>query len=65
MQTKTIAIRVNAEVAKIFEAASEEQRRKLEAFRKNSRSGNFRQFAKQRSIRYSCFDWVYIEFKGE
>ncbi|MEG5213796.1 hypothetical protein QUB67_21735 [Microcoleus sp. ARI1-A1] len=31
MQTKTIAIRVNAEVAKIFEAASEEQRRKLEA----------------------------------
>ncbi|MEG4501076.1 hypothetical protein QUB05_28480 [Microcoleus sp. F10-C6] len=31
MQTKTIAIRVNAEVAKIFEASSEEQRRKLEA----------------------------------
>ncbi|MEG3904752.1 hypothetical protein QUB19_20190 [Microcoleus sp. B4-C5] len=31
MQTKTITIRVNAEVAKIFEAASEEQRRKLEA----------------------------------
>ena len=31
MQTKMIAIRVNAEVAKIFEAASEEQRRKLEA----------------------------------
>lgn len=31
IQTKTIAIRVNAEVAKIFEAASEEQRRKLEA----------------------------------
>ena len=31
MQTKTIAIRVNGEVAKIFEAASEEQRRKLEA----------------------------------
>jgi hypothetical protein len=31
MQTKTIGIRVNAEVAKIFEAASEEQRRKLEA----------------------------------
>ena len=31
MQTKTIAIRVNAEVAKIFEAASEEERRKLEA----------------------------------
>ncbi|WP_293333073.1 hypothetical protein [Microcoleus sp. CAWBG58] len=31
MQTKTIAIRVNAEVARIFEAASEEQRRKLEA----------------------------------
>ena len=31
MQTKTIAIRVNAEVAKIFEAASEEQRCKLEA----------------------------------
>lgn len=31
MQTKTIAIRVNAEVAKIFEATSEEQRRKLEA----------------------------------
>ena len=30
MQTKTIAIRVNAEVARIFEAASEEQRRKLE-----------------------------------
>jgi len=31
MQTKTIAIRVNAEVARIFEAASEEERRKLEA----------------------------------
>lgn len=31
METKTIAIRVNAEVARIFEAASEEQRRKLEA----------------------------------
>jgi hypothetical protein len=31
MQTKTIAIRVNAEVARIFEAASEEQRRKFEA----------------------------------
>ena len=31
MQTKTIAIRVNTEVARIFEAASEEQRRKLEA----------------------------------
>ncbi len=30
MQTKTIAIRVNAEVARIFEAASEEERRKLE-----------------------------------
>ncbi|NJK55311.1 MAG: hypothetical protein HC939_04650 [Pleurocapsa sp. SU_5_0] len=31
METKTITIRVNAEVARIFEAASEEQRRKLEA----------------------------------
>ncbi|MEY3868571.1 MAG: hypothetical protein ACRCT1_00185 [Microcoleaceae cyanobacterium] len=31
MQTKTITIRVNAEVARIFEAASEEERRKLEA----------------------------------
>jgi hypothetical protein len=31
MKTKTITIRVNAEVARIFEAASEEQRRKLEA----------------------------------
>ena len=31
MQSKTIAIRVNAEIARIFEAASEEQRRKLEA----------------------------------
>lgn len=32
METKTIIIRVNAEVARIFEAASEEERRKLEAF---------------------------------
>ncbi|BFM41138.1 hypothetical protein [Synechocystis sp. LKSZ1] len=31
METKTITIRVNAEVARIFEAASEEQRHKLEA----------------------------------
>ena len=31
METKTITIRVNAEVARIFEAASEEYRRKLEA----------------------------------
>ena len=31
METKTITIRVNAEVAQIFEAASEEQRRKFEA----------------------------------
>ena len=31
METKTITIRVNAEVARIFEAASEEHRRKLEA----------------------------------
>jgi hypothetical protein len=31
METKTIKIRVNAEIARIFEAASEEQRRKLEA----------------------------------
>jgi hypothetical protein len=31
MQTKPIVIRVNAEVARIFEAASEEQRRKFEA----------------------------------
>lgn len=30
METKAITIRVNAEVARIFEAASEEQRRKLE-----------------------------------
>ena len=31
METKTITIRVNAEVARIFETASEEERRKLEA----------------------------------
>lgn len=31
METRAITIRVNAEVARIFEAASEEQRRKLEA----------------------------------
>jgi hypothetical protein len=31
METKNITIRVNAEVARIFEAASGEQRRKLEA----------------------------------
>ncbi len=31
METKAITIRVNAEVARIFEAASEEQRHKLEA----------------------------------
>ncbi|AFY50692.1 hypothetical protein Nos7524_4966 [Nostoc sp. PCC 7524] len=31
METKTITIRVNAEAARIFEAASEEQRRKFEA----------------------------------
>lgn len=31
METKTISIRVNADVARIFEAASEEQQRKLEA----------------------------------
>ena len=31
MKTRTITIRVNAEAARIFEAASEEQRRKLEA----------------------------------
>lgn len=31
METKTITIRVSAEVARIFETASEEQRRKLEA----------------------------------
>ena len=31
METKAITIRVNAEVARIFEGASEEQRRKLEA----------------------------------
>ncbi|MCC0178161.1 hypothetical protein I4641_14345 [Waterburya agarophytonicola K14] len=31
MNTKNITIRVNAEVARIFETASEEQRRKLEA----------------------------------
>ncbi len=30
METKTITIRVNAEVARFFEEASEEQRRKLE-----------------------------------
>lgn len=30
METRTITIRVNAEVARIFEAASEEQRHKLE-----------------------------------
>jgi len=30
METKNITIRVNAEVARIFEAASEEERRKLE-----------------------------------
>lgn len=31
METKLITIRVNAEIARIFEAASEEQRRKFEA----------------------------------
>jgi hypothetical protein len=31
METKNITIRVNAEAARIFEAASGEQRRKLEA----------------------------------
>ena len=31
MPTKTIKIRVNADVARIFEAASEEQQRKFEA----------------------------------
>lgn len=31
METRTITIRVNAEVARIFETASEEERRKLEA----------------------------------
>ncbi len=31
METKTITICVDADVARIFEAASEEQRRKLEA----------------------------------
>jgi vacuolar-type H+-ATPase subunit E/Vma4 len=31
METKAITIRVSAEVARIFEAASEEQRHKLEA----------------------------------
>ncbi|YCO48051.1 hypothetical protein KV190_11275 [Thermosynechococcus sp. FA-CM-4201] len=31
METKTITIRVNAEAARIFEAPSEEERRKLEA----------------------------------
>ena len=31
MDTKNITIRVNAEVARIFETASEEQRRKMEA----------------------------------
>ena len=31
METKTIAIRVNADVVRIFEAASEEQQHKLEA----------------------------------
>ena len=31
MKTKSITIRVNADVAEIFESASEEQRRKLEA----------------------------------
>ena len=31
METKTIAIRINADVARIFEAASEEQQHKLEA----------------------------------
>jgi len=31
METKTITIRVSAEAARLFEAVSEEQRRKLEA----------------------------------
>jgi hypothetical protein len=31
MKTKTITIRVNAEAARVFEAASKEQRHKLEA----------------------------------
>ncbi len=31
METRNITIRVNAEVAKIFESVSEEQRHKLEA----------------------------------
>ncbi len=31
MENKTITIRVNAEVARIFETASDEERRKLEA----------------------------------
>lgn len=31
METKNITIRVNADVARIFEEASEEQRRKIEA----------------------------------
>lgn len=31
MEIKPITIRVNAEIARIFESASEEQRRKLEA----------------------------------
>ena len=31
METKAITIRVNAEIAQIFEVASEEERRKLEA----------------------------------
>jgi hypothetical protein len=31
METKTISIRVNADVARIFEAASKEQQHKLEA----------------------------------
>jgi len=31
METKPITVRVNAEVARIFETASEEQRRKFEA----------------------------------
>ncbi|MBP0028875.1 hypothetical protein [Roseofilum sp. Guam] len=31
MQTQPIVIRVNAEVARIFEAASEQERRKFEA----------------------------------
>lgn len=31
METKSITIRVNSEVAQVFETASEEQRRKFEA----------------------------------